>query len=95
MTLTDGSTQADAQTNPAADLDDLTYQLDRAHVFHSWSAQGALHPMVLAGGQGCRVHAAITTSGAPARRAAMPRHISRPPQMIKSEPSTRGNSDGP
>src|SRR3954451_5336648 len=38
------------------DLDDLTAQLDRAHVFHSWSAQGALHPLVLAGGQGCRVH---------------------------------------
>jgi taurine--2-oxoglutarate transaminase len=52
MTLTDGS----AQTSQTADLDDLTYQLDRAHVFHSWSAQGALHPMVLAGGQGCRVH---------------------------------------
>ncbi len=28
------------------------YELDRAHVFHSWSAQGALDPMVLAGGQG-------------------------------------------
>jgi taurine--2-oxoglutarate transaminase len=29
--------------------------LDRAHVFHSWSAQGALDPMVIAGGQGCEV----------------------------------------
>src|SRR3954471_11332665 len=38
------------------DLDDLTAQLDRAHVFHSWSAQGALKPFVVAGGQGCRVH---------------------------------------
>ncbi len=28
------------------------YELDRAHVFHSWSAQAALDPMVLAGGQG-------------------------------------------
>lgn len=28
------------------------YDLDRAHVFHSWSAQGALTPMVLAGAQG-------------------------------------------
>jgi taurine---2-oxoglutarate transaminase len=28
----------------------LTYDLDRAHVFHSWSAQGALHPFVIAGG---------------------------------------------
>ncbi len=29
--------------------------LDRAHVFHSWSAQGALDPMVLAGGSGSTV----------------------------------------
>jgi taurine--2-oxoglutarate transaminase len=29
-----------------------TYQLDRAHVFHSWSAQEALRPYVLAGGKG-------------------------------------------
>ena len=48
MTITDRPTDQD--------LDDLTYQLDRAHVFHSWSAQAALHPLVLAGGQGCRVH---------------------------------------
>lgn len=38
------------------DLDELTVELDRAHVFHSWSAQAALHPLVVAGGQGCRVH---------------------------------------
>ena len=25
---------------------DETYALDRAHVFHSWSAQGKLDPMV-------------------------------------------------
>jgi taurine--2-oxoglutarate transaminase len=43
-------------TAPATDLDELTYQLDRAHVFHSWSAQAALKPLVVAGGQGCRVH---------------------------------------
>ena len=43
-------------TITTTDLDDLTYQLDRAHVFHSWSAQAALQPLVLAGGQGCRVH---------------------------------------
>jgi taurine--2-oxoglutarate transaminase len=42
--------------DPAIDLDELTAQLDRAHVFHSWSAQGALQPFVIAGGQGCRVH---------------------------------------
>ena len=27
-------------------------ELDRAHVFHSWSAQGALDPLVIAGGSG-------------------------------------------
>jgi taurine--2-oxoglutarate transaminase len=31
------------------------HDLDRAHVFHSWSAQGALNPMVIAGGAGCEV----------------------------------------
>ena len=30
-------------------------ELDRAHVFHSWSAQGALKPIEIAGGLGCRV----------------------------------------
>ena len=28
------------------------YDLDRAHVFHSWSAQAALNPMVIAGAEG-------------------------------------------
>ncbi|GEM30804.1 aspartate aminotransferase family protein [Nocardia neocaledoniensis NBRC 108232] len=37
------------------DLDARAYELDRAHVFHSWSAQGSLDPMVLSGGRGCRV----------------------------------------
>ncbi|CAB4930897.1 unannotated protein [freshwater metagenome] len=31
------------------------YDLDRAHVFHSWSAQGPLNPMVIAGGEGSYV----------------------------------------
>src|SRR5580658_4713249 len=31
------------------------YALDRAHVFHSWSAQKALKPLVIAGGEGCYV----------------------------------------
>jgi taurine--2-oxoglutarate transaminase len=53
MTITDGPAQTGEQTT---DLDDLTYQLDRAHVFHSWSAQAALQPLVVAGGEGCRVH---------------------------------------
>ncbi len=33
--------------------DDLALTLDRAHVFHSWSAQAHLAPDVVAGGQGC------------------------------------------
>jgi taurine--2-oxoglutarate transaminase len=28
------------------------YALDRANIFHSWSAQGALTPLPVAGGQG-------------------------------------------
>ena len=31
------------------------YDLDRAHVFHSWSAQGLISPMVLAGAEGSYV----------------------------------------
>jgi taurine--2-oxoglutarate transaminase len=31
------------------------YANDRAHVFHSWSAQGALDPTVIAGAQGSRI----------------------------------------
>ncbi|MCU1439696.1 MAG: aspartate aminotransferase family protein [Rhodoglobus sp.] len=34
---------------------ELAYDLDRAHVFHSWSAQGALHPFVIAGGSGVTI----------------------------------------
>ncbi|MFT4050695.1 MAG: aspartate aminotransferase family protein [Microbacterium sp.] len=37
------------------ELDELTRTLDRAHVFHSWSAQGAPSPFVIAGGRGTRV----------------------------------------
>ena len=32
-----------------------TYDLDRAHVFHSWSAQGSLDPMVVTRAQGTRL----------------------------------------
>ena len=38
-----------------ADDGDLALELDRAHVLHSWSAQGSLAPLALAGGQGCEV----------------------------------------
>jgi len=33
----------------------LTYDLDRAHVFHSWSAQATLNPFVIAGGAGSTI----------------------------------------
>ncbi|MEO8528682.1 MAG: aspartate aminotransferase family protein [Pseudolysinimonas sp.] len=44
-------------TMPDLDPADGTraYDLDRAHVFHSWSAQGSLHPFVVAGAHGCEV----------------------------------------
>ena len=32
-----------------------TFDLDRAHVFHSWSAQGSLNPFVVAGAHGSEV----------------------------------------
>ena len=32
-----------------------TYELDRAHVFHSWSAQAALKPMVVHRAEGSRL----------------------------------------
>lgn len=34
------------------DLDALTFQLDRANVFHSWSAQASLNPLIIAGASG-------------------------------------------
>src|SRR5665811_1612745 len=40
---------------PELDLDAYTYDLDRAHVFHSWSVQGDLEPLVIAGGNGSTV----------------------------------------
>src|SRR4051794_41954101 len=42
--------------HPQADPDAArrTYELDRAHVFHSWSAQAALTPLVVAGAGGAR-----------------------------------------
>jgi taurine--2-oxoglutarate transaminase len=46
-------TDLDHAPDPA--LGKRTYDLDRAHVFHSWSAQGALAPFVMAGGHGSEV----------------------------------------
>lgn len=34
---------------------DRAYELDRAHVFHSWSAQGALDPMVITKAEGTHI----------------------------------------
>lgn len=42
-----GTTEA---VPPAPDEGTTAYELDRAHVFHSWSAQAALTPFVIAGG---------------------------------------------
>jgi taurine---2-oxoglutarate transaminase len=38
-----------------ADLDARTRELDRAHVFHSWSAQAQIDPFPIAGGRGTSV----------------------------------------
>lgn len=38
-----------------SDIDSLAYANDRAHVFHSWSAQATLDPIVLTGAEGAWV----------------------------------------
>lgn len=43
-----------ADTTTASDLE-RTLELDRAHVFHSWSAQGSLQPFAIAGASGTEV----------------------------------------
>ena len=48
MTILD-PTLLDAAAFDSAD-GAVAYELDRSHVFHSWSAQGALKPFVMAGG---------------------------------------------
>jgi taurine---2-oxoglutarate transaminase len=45
-------------TAPLDDAGQLAYELDRAHVFHSWSAQRGLDPIVITGAAGCEVHTA-------------------------------------
>ena len=45
----------DSLPGSGPELDALTTELDRAHVFHSWSAQAGLKPLVIAGGEGSRV----------------------------------------
>ena len=41
-----------ALQNEVAISNDEVRQLDRAYVFHSWSMQGNLHPLVIAGAKG-------------------------------------------
>jgi taurine--2-oxoglutarate transaminase len=52
--MTTVSVESLAPPGPAVDADAVarTYADDRAHVFHSWSAQGALDPMVVTAAQG-------------------------------------------
>jgi len=47
-------TPPSSRPTPTADHEGAkrAYELDRAHVFHSWSAQAALDPLVVMGGQG-------------------------------------------
>lgn len=42
-------------TPTTEELGALTYQLDRANVFHSWSAQEALNPLPIAGASGSEI----------------------------------------
>jgi taurine---2-oxoglutarate transaminase len=44
----------DHATTPTGDVQ-RTYDLDRAHVFHSWSAQGSLDPMVITKAEGSHI----------------------------------------
>ena len=41
---------------PVISTAQVTYDNDRAHVFHSWSAQKALRPMVVERAEGCRMY---------------------------------------
>jgi taurine---2-oxoglutarate transaminase len=51
--VTDTTNRADSHLT-GADLDARALELD-AYVFHSWSAQATLKPIVISGGLGCRV----------------------------------------
>jgi taurine--2-oxoglutarate transaminase len=41
--------------DPVAPTNAEVSALDRAHVFHSWSAQRLINPVPLAGGAGCEM----------------------------------------
>ena len=53
--MNDSTINGSTPDSALAGLDERTVELDRAFVFHSWSAQGALKPFVVAGGLGSRV----------------------------------------
>jgi taurine--2-oxoglutarate transaminase len=53
--VNDSTVNGSTPDSALAGLDERTVELDRAFVFHSWSAQGALKPFVVAGGLGSRV----------------------------------------
>jgi taurine--2-oxoglutarate transaminase len=53
--VNDSTVNGSTPNSALAGLDERTVELDRAFVFHSWSAQGALKPFVVAGGLGSRV----------------------------------------
>ncbi len=55
MTTAADAPQASDSYDWAAGSNAEAYDLDRAHVFHSWSAQGALKPKVFASGLGTKV----------------------------------------
>lgn len=50
-----GGGRATGGPTTQTDLDAQTYDLDRAYVFHSWSAQSTLNPLVIAGGRGSTI----------------------------------------
>jgi taurine--2-oxoglutarate transaminase len=52
--MTDQTTTAAIDAINAVD-GERAFDLDRAHVFHSWSAQGSLNPFVMAGGSGTTI----------------------------------------
>ncbi|MCK0174864.1 aspartate aminotransferase family protein [Mycolicibacterium sp. F2034L] len=56
MTLTDEATLPNGLTIDEARAEAArAFELDRAHVFHSWSAQAELKPMTITAAQGCHV----------------------------------------
>ena len=56
MTVLDETTLPNGLTVEAARAEAArTYELDRAHVFHSWSAQAEISPMTIVASEGCYV----------------------------------------